>query len=112
MEAASNRSSSASRGMRLTDWGTAGQYIRIETAFQNTRTVEHLEYPSNTTCNVDYHTVMFSRAISCVSVELVCDVSESVLEFTEPINTDILWRIDPLLSGDSVNSNRFWAAAR
>jgi hypothetical protein len=24
----------------------------------------------------------------------------------------ILWRIDPLLTGDSVNSNRFWATVR
>jgi hypothetical protein len=24
----------------------------------------------------------------------------------------ILWRIDPLLSGDSVNNGRFWATAR
>jgi hypothetical protein len=63
--------------------------------------VENVEYPSNTNGNVGDHTVMSPRAISCVSVELVCDVPESVLEFTELINsTDIPWRIDPLLSGD------------
>jgi hypothetical protein len=28
------------------------------------------------------------------------------------IATVILWRIDPLLSGDFVNRNRFWATAR
>jgi hypothetical protein len=36
------------------------------------------------------------------SVDLVQKIEES---------TNILWRIDPVLSGDSVNNDRFWATA-
>jgi hypothetical protein len=31
---------------------------------------------------------------------------------TNSLKEEALWRIDPLLSDDTVNTNRFWATAR
>jgi hypothetical protein len=46
------------------------------------------------------------------NVFLVMYTHSIVYHFLKVHKVNVLWRIDPLLSGDSVNNDRFWATAR